>query len=88
MVPSVIAPPSANPAAATVDLFYEVANDDRALRLGQKVGVTIGVREAEESLVALPPRFERLVVEDFGGDERRRASHLSRQDMRICKLSP
>jgi hypothetical protein len=47
----VIAPPSANPGAATVDLFYEVPNDDRALRLGQKVGVTMGVREAEESLV-------------------------------------
>lgn len=47
----VSAPPSANAAASTVDLFYEVANRDGALRLGQKVGVTISVRGEEESLV-------------------------------------
>ena len=34
-----------------MDLFYEVANRDGALRLGQKVGVTIPVRGEEESLV-------------------------------------
>lgn len=47
----VAAPPSANAAAATVDLFYEIGNDDGAIRLGQKVGVTIPLREPEESLV-------------------------------------
>ena len=46
------APPSANAAASTVDLFYEVTNKDSALRLGQKVGVTIPFRDEEESLVA------------------------------------
>lgn len=48
----VTAPPSANAAASTVDLFYEVTNKDGALRLGQKVGVTIPFRGDEESLVA------------------------------------
>ncbi len=47
----VAAPPSANATASTVDLFYEVANDDLGLRLGQKVGVTIPLQEPEESLV-------------------------------------
>ena len=45
------APPSASAAAATVDLFYEVENDDLGLRLGQKLGVTIPLQEPEESLV-------------------------------------
>jgi|SRR6185503_2581017 len=45
------APPSANAAAATVDWFYEVSNEDGALRLGQRVGVTIPLRADEESLV-------------------------------------
>lgn len=47
----VTAPPSANPGAATVDLFYEVGNEDGALRLGQKVGVTIPLQQTEERLV-------------------------------------
>ncbi len=48
----VSAPPSANAAASTIDLFYEVTNTGGALRLGQKVGVTIPFRGEEESLVA------------------------------------
>ncbi len=47
----VSAPPSANAAAATVDWFYEIANPDGMLRLGQRVGVTIPLRIDEESLV-------------------------------------
>lgn len=49
----VSAPPSANAAASAVDLFYEVANTNRTLRLGQKVGVTIARQEEEEGL-AIP----------------------------------
>jgi len=45
------APPSANAAAATVDWFYEVTNNASALRLGQRVGVTIPLRTESESLV-------------------------------------
>jgi hypothetical protein len=44
-------PPLANAGAATVDWFYEATNQDRALRLGQRVGVTLALRGEEESLV-------------------------------------
>lgn len=47
----VAAPPSANPAAATVDLYYEVPNPERALRLGQRVGVFLRLNDDEDSLV-------------------------------------
>ena len=47
----VSAPPSANAAAATADLFYEIQNPDGSLRLGQRVGVTVPLRDEEESLV-------------------------------------
>lgn len=47
----VSAPPSANTAAATADLFYEIQNSDGSLRLGQRVGVTVPLRDDEESLV-------------------------------------
>lgn len=45
----VVAPPSANALAATVDLFYEVDNKDRLLRPGQRVGVTLPLRGEQES---------------------------------------
>jgi hypothetical protein len=48
----VSAPPSADPAAATVDLFYELDNKDASVRLGQRLGVAIPLQEPEESLVA------------------------------------
>lgn len=44
-------PPVANPGAATVDWYYELANEDQSLRLGQRVGVTLSSREEDESLV-------------------------------------
>ena len=44
-------PPSASPGAASVDWFYEFANKDHSLRLGQRVGVTLPLRGEEESLV-------------------------------------
>ncbi len=47
----VAAPPSANPAAATVDLFYAVKNSDTSLRPGQRVGVSIPLRSDDENLV-------------------------------------
>jgi RND family efflux transporter MFP subunit len=46
----VVAPPSANPLAATVDLFYELPNADGKLHPGQRLGVTIPLAEAKESL--------------------------------------
>jgi cobalt-zinc-cadmium efflux system membrane fusion protein len=47
----VAAPPSADPAAATADLYYELQNGDGQLRPGQKVGVTLTTQVKEESLV-------------------------------------
>jgi RND family efflux transporter MFP subunit len=47
----VAAPPSADPTAATADLYYELPNPDGQLRPGQKVGVTLGTKVQEDSLV-------------------------------------
>ena len=46
----VVAPPSANPLAATVDLFFELPNADGKLHPGQRLGVTIPLADAKESL--------------------------------------
>lgn len=46
----VAAPPSANPLAATVDVFYELPNADGKLTPGQRLGVTIPLADAKESL--------------------------------------
>jgi RND family efflux transporter MFP subunit len=47
----VAAPPSADPNAATADLYFQLPNGEGGLRPGQKVGVTLALRTAEESLV-------------------------------------
>lgn len=47
----VSAPPSADPASATADLYYELDNAAGALRPGQKVGVTLAMKVEEECLV-------------------------------------
>lgn len=47
----VAGPPSADPAAATIDLFYEVDNSDGALRPGEKLRVTLPGRTREPSTV-------------------------------------
>lgn len=46
-----VAPPSANPLAATVDLFYELPNADGHLTPGQRLGVSIPLAESHESTV-------------------------------------
>mgnify|MGYP002780421906 FL=1 len=46
----VAAPPSANPLAATVDVFYEIPNADGKLTPGQRLGVTIPLADAKEGL--------------------------------------
>ncbi|MBX3278800.1 MAG: efflux RND transporter periplasmic adaptor subunit [Acidobacteria bacterium] len=45
------APPTANPANDTADLYFELGNTDGGLRPGQKMGVTLSERSTEESLV-------------------------------------
>jgi RND family efflux transporter MFP subunit len=47
----VAAPPSADPNAATADLYFQLPNGEGGLRPGQKVGVALALRTAEESLV-------------------------------------
>ncbi len=60
----VTAPPSGDPLAATVHLFYEVDNKDRSLRPGQRVGVTLPLKGDEESLAV--PRSA-LIRDALGG---------------------
>ena len=47
------APPSANPDAASVDLFYEVANSNGALKPGQRMTVRLPLTGSSSTL-ALP----------------------------------
>ena len=60
----VIAPPSGDPLAATVFLFYEVDNKDRSFRPGQRVGVTLPLKGDEDSLAV--PRSA-LIRDALGG---------------------
>ncbi len=59
----ITAPPSGDPIAATVDLFYEVPNRGETFRPGQRVGVTLPLAGASESLVV--PRS--AVLLDYHG---------------------
>lgn len=45
------APPTADPQAATVDLYYSLANADGRLRPGQRLNASLALREQEQSLV-------------------------------------
>ena len=47
----VAGPPTANPAAASVDLFYEIDNADGLYRAGQRVQVSVSLRESGEQIV-------------------------------------
>ena len=46
----VVTPPSANPLAATVDVYYELPNPDGKLTPGQRIGVTVPLADAKDSL--------------------------------------
>ena len=60
----VAAPPSANPLAATVDVFYELPNADGKLVPGQRLGVTVPLADARESLTV---PWSALVFDVHGG---------------------
>lgn len=47
----VAAPPSADPVAATADLYFELPNAGGAWRPGQKVGISLATKTQEKSLV-------------------------------------
>jgi RND family efflux transporter MFP subunit len=44
------APPSGDPLAATVNVYYRVENKDASLRTGQRVGVTLPLQGEDENL--------------------------------------
>jgi membrane fusion protein, heavy metal efflux system len=60
----VTAPPTGDPLAATIHLYYQVENHDQHLRPGQRVGVTLPLKGEETSLVV--PRSS-LVRDAHGG---------------------
>lgn len=47
----VSAPPTADAAASTADLYYELPNGDGRLRPGERVGVMLSLKSTEDSLV-------------------------------------
>ncbi len=57
------APPSADPDAAAVDLYFELPNAAAEYRPGQRVGATLALRDQEQGLVV--PRS--AIVYDFRG---------------------
>lgn len=59
------APPSANSAAGTVDLFYAIDNHDRAYRIGQRVAVDLPLAGRVEGLSVLAS----AIVRDIHGGE-------------------
>ena len=60
----VAAPPSANAIAATVDLFYSLQNADGKFFPGQRVGVTIPLADAADSLTV---PWSAIVFDIHGG---------------------
>lgn len=60
----VSAPPSANPLAGTVDLFFTLANPDGTLRPGERVGVAIDLKDPERSLT-IP--WSAVIHDVYGG---------------------
>jgi multidrug efflux pump subunit AcrA (membrane-fusion protein) len=46
------APPTGDPLASTVDLYYELGNGDHAFWPGQRVGVSVALKGRAEGLVA------------------------------------
>lgn len=58
------APPSANAAAGSVDLYYEIDNRAAAYRPGQKVGITLELKGTAEGLV-LP--WSAVIHDIYGG---------------------
>lgn len=60
----VIAPPSADPSTAAVDLYFAVTNQGQAFRPGQRVGVRLALRGEGSTLVV--PRAA-LLHDAYGG---------------------
>jgi multidrug efflux system membrane fusion protein len=77
------APPSANAAAGTVDLYYLVDNDDQAFRIGQRVSVDLPLSGRSEGL-SVPSSA--LVRDGHGGEwvyQRTAANTFVRQRVEV-----
>ncbi len=82
----VVAPPTANPGAASVNLFFEMNGDDGAFRPGERVTVQLPLRSVEDGL-AVPAAAllydihgDTWVYEDLGeGAYARRRVEVARQ---------
>lgn len=61
----VAAPPSADPASASADLFYSVANARAALRPGERVQVSVPLRGAGDAVLSVP--WAAVVFDQDGG---------------------
>lgn len=59
----IAAPPSADP-ASSVDLFFELENQDHRFRLGERVGASLTMKSTEDSLVV---RWSSVVIDIEGG---------------------
>ena len=57
--------PSSDAAAGTVDLYYALANADRAFRIGQRVGVELPMRGASSGLVV---PASAIIRDIYGGE--------------------
>ena len=60
----VIGPPSSNPDASTIDLFYQIDHPSKDWQLGQKVGVALPLKIAQEGLT-IP--WSAVVIDIYGG---------------------
>ncbi|MDA1048921.1 MAG: efflux RND transporter periplasmic adaptor subunit [Planctomycetota bacterium] len=61
----VSAPPSANPIATTVDVYYELDNEDGKLYPGQRLAVTVPLHSRAKSLVV---PFRAVLYDIHGGE--------------------
>ena len=60
----IVAPPSADPAASSVDLFFELENEDRRFQLGERVGANLTLKATEDSLVV---PWSSVIIDIQGG---------------------
>ncbi len=81
------APPSANAAAGTVDLFYALENRDRAWRVGQRVAVDLPIN-GQASGLAVPTAS--IVRDIYGGEwvyRKTGTNSYMRQRIEIASIS-
>lgn len=58
------APPSGNPAASSVDLFYRLENRDQGFQLGERVGATLSLNSDSDTLVV---PWASIIYDIYGG---------------------